>query len=106
MLNYIIPSILNNNLGLGRGTHNVTYITERCTVHDALRSKYSVNGVGNLWDRSTGAIAFLWLTSLLICMYIIFIIYSFIRGHHVPSRNSPWGLVKIQVTFPPLLEKI
>ena len=47
------------------GPHSITHIMGHCTAHATLRRRHNINGVRNLWDYPTGAVAYLRATGLL-----------------------------------------
>ena len=49
----------------GAGPHNITHIMEHCTTHTTLRHRHHINGIRDLWDNPTVAIAYLRSTGLL-----------------------------------------
>ena len=48
----------------GMGSHNILHLMEHCTTHTALRHEQHINGIRDLWDNPTGAIAYMRSTGL------------------------------------------
>ena len=47
------------------GIHDITHIMEHCTTHTTLRHRHNINGIRDLWENPTEAVAFLRSTGLL-----------------------------------------